>query len=65
MMGLHIRTLIARFLMVYCQPLVEDGRLYIGLSPLYNVDKGKKSWSYFIDRDDFVKYVFDAASIAK
>jgi len=58
-MGLHIRTLIARFLMVYCQPLVEDGRLYIGLSPLYNVDKGKKSWSYFIDRDDFVKYVRD------
>lgn len=58
-MGLHIRTLVLKFLLLYCRPLIEHGRVYISLSPLYHIDKGKKTWSYFIDKDDFNKYVGD------
>lgn len=45
--------------MLYCKPLIEYGRLYIGISPLYHIDKGKKTWTYHIDKDDFNKYVRD------
>lgn len=57
--GYHIRTLVLKFLLLYCRPLIEYGRLYIGLSPLYHIDKGKKTWTYYIDKDDFNKYVRD------
>jgi DNA gyrase/topoisomerase IV subunit B len=40
--------------------LVEDGRVYAALSPLYHVDQRKKSWRYFINREDFIRYVRDA-----
>ena len=57
--GYHIATLIIKFLAVYCRPLIEAGRVYRCLSPLYHVDKGKKSWKYFIDKNDFIHYVRD------
>ena len=57
--GFHIRTLILKFLLVYCRPLIEEGRVYAVLSPLYHVDKGTKKWKYFIDKDDFTQYVRD------
>lgn len=41
---------------MYCRPLVEAGRVYIALSPLYNIKKGKKN-TYFIDKGDFHAYV--------
>ena len=55
--GLHIRTLVLRFLLLYCRPLVESGRVYCGLSPLYHINKGTKQWKYFIDKDDVIEYV--------
>lgn len=57
--GFHIRTLILKFLLTYCRPLIEEGRVYAVLSPLYHVDKGTKKWKYFIDKDDFTQYVRD------
>lgn len=44
---------------MYFRPLVEEGRVYAALSPLYHIDKGTKRWKYYIDRDDFIKYVRD------
>ena len=44
---------------MYCRPLVEDGRVYAGLSPLYHINMGKKNWTYFIDKPDFLNYVQD------
>lgn len=44
---------------MYCLPLVEAGRVYTVLTPLYHVDKGKKTWKYFVDKDDFLRYVRD------
>ena len=55
--GLHIRTLILKFLLSYCRPLIEAGRVYAGLTPLYNVDMGTKNWKYFIDMNAVIDYV--------
>ena len=44
---------------MYCRPLVTSGRVYIGLSPLYHVNKGKKNWTYFITKSDFHAYVME------
>ena len=57
--GFHIRSLVLKFLLVYCRPLIEEGRVYAVLSPLYHVNKGTKKWRYFIDKDDFTKFVRD------
>jgi DNA gyrase/topoisomerase IV subunit B len=42
---------------MYCRPLIEAGRVYAGLSPLYHVDMGTKNWKYFIDMDAVIDYV--------
>ena len=56
-LGYHIRTLVLRFLLLYCKPLIEAGRVYIGVSPLYHVNKGKSTWKYYTDKAEFNKYV--------
>lgn len=42
---------------MYCRPLIEDGRVYAAISPLYHVNKGKRTWEYFIDKTAFLEYV--------
>jgi DNA gyrase/topoisomerase IV subunit B len=54
--GAHIRTLWLRFFMMYCAPLVEAGRLYAALPPLYAIPQGK-GYKYFGTNLDFIKYV--------
>lgn len=56
-LGYHIRVLVLKFLLLYCRPLIEEGRVYAALSPLYHVSKGTRQWQYYTDRDDFIKYV--------
>ena len=58
-MGQHIRTLVLKFLLVFCRPLIEAGRVYAALSPLYHTGKGTKDWKYYIDMNDFIRYVRD------
>lgn len=55
--GFHIRTLVLIFLLTYCRPLIEEGRVYAVLSPLYHINRKTKKWQYFIDKDDFLVYV--------
>lgn len=57
--GFHIRVLILTFLLLYCRPLVEAGRVYTAISPLYHVNKGKKNWMYFTNKEEFLEYVRD------
>ena len=57
--GYHIRVLLLKFFLLYFRSLVEEGRVYAALSPLYHINKGTKNWKYYIDRDDFIKYVRD------
>ena len=54
--GAHIRTLWLRFLMLYCAPLVEAGRVFAALPPLYAIPE-KNDYKYFSDKLDFIKYI--------
>lgn len=54
--GAHIRTLVLRFLFMYCKPLVMAGRVYAALPPLYGIPQGK-GYKFFADKLDLVKYI--------
>jgi len=65
--GAHIRTLVLRFLAMYCKPLVMAGRVYAALPPLYGIPE-KKGYRFFTDKLDFVKFIqkeFSKAYIIK
>lgn len=58
--GGHIRTLIVKFILLYCPQIIEGGYLYASIPPLYGIDEGsskKSKMRYFTEKIDFVKYV--------
>lgn len=66
--GLHIRTLLLKMFLVYYRPLVEAGKVYSAVPPLYGIAKKNKAMrtikdytenmQYFTTSVDFVKYVY-------
>lgn len=55
--GAHIRTLVLRFLSLYCRPLVEAGRVFAALPPLYGIPGRNGKWTFFANKLEFIKYV--------
>ena len=54
--GNHIRSLLLRFFLIYCEPLVAAGRFYGAVPPLYSMTKNGKN-TYFTDMKDYTDYI--------
>jgi DNA gyrase subunit B len=49
--GDHIRTLLYTLFWRYMRPLIEEGRLYVAIAPLYLMRKGNQSQYAYSDRE--------------
>ena len=49
--GAHIQILLITFFYRYMKPLIESGKLYIALPPLYKLDYGKKHFYAWTDEE--------------
>ena len=49
--GLHIATLLAALFMRHFRPLVEAGRVFVAMPPLYRIDVGKQTF-YVLDAEE-------------
>jgi DNA gyrase subunit B len=54
--GSHIASLLLRFFILYMPQLIQAGKVYKALPPLYSIKNGQKL-TYFTDQIDFVRYV--------
>ena len=50
--GAHIQVLLLTFFYIYMRPLIENGRLYIAMPPLYKLDYPKGKFEYVWTNDD-------------
>ncbi len=49
--GLHIATLLSALFLKHFRPLVEAGRVFVAMPPLYRIDVGKKTF-YALDAEE-------------
>ena len=47
--GAHIRTLLLTFLFRYARDLFEKGHIYVGVPPLYKLERGRAAAEYLYD----------------
>ncbi len=52
--GYHIRAILLTFFFRYMKDLINEGKVYIGLPPLYKIEKGNQ-----------VEYAYDDAALAE
>lgn len=55
--GNHIKALLLRFFVLYMPQLIEAGKVYATVPPLYGISVGKNKYIYLRDRMDYVKYI--------
>jgi DNA gyrase subunit B len=58
--GYHISTLLETLFYKYFRPLVEDGRIYIALSPLFELVKDKKK-IFIYNKEELETFAFSEA----
>lgn len=65
--GAHIQVLLLTFFYRYMKPLVEAGKVYIALPPLYKITHGKNTAYVYNDeeRDEYVKGVRGKVDIVR
>ena len=49
--GAHIRAILLTFFFRYMKELITAGHVYIGMPPLYKVQKGSKIWYAYDDKE--------------
>ncbi|OMO77906.1 DNA topoisomerase, type IIA, subunit B, partial [Corchorus capsularis] len=49
--GAHIRTLLLTFFFRYQRALFDEGCIYVGVPPLYKVERGKQVYYFYDDAD--------------
>lgn len=55
--GNHICALLLRFFILYMPQLIEAGKVYKALPPLYGIKLGKDRYVYLKDRLQYVQYI--------
>ena len=62
--GAHIQVLLLTFFLRFMRPLIEAGKLYIALPPLYRISRkrGKKEDAKYLWTDDDLNQVEDLSS---
>lgn len=55
--GAHIAGLLLNLFAVYMKPMIDDGRVYKAVPPLYGMTIGKNKMRYFTDKAEQTKYV--------
>ena len=56
--GAHIACLVLRLFLLYMLPMIEAGKLYKSVPPLYGIPKGK-NMKYFTTKQDYIKYILN------
>ena len=55
--GAHIATLLLRYMVRYMPQLIEAGKVFKAMPPLYANNKDGKNFQYYVDAADFVRYI--------
>lgn len=55
--GSHIKNLFYTFIWTFCPQLIQDGYIYAGCPPLYQITEGKDTYVYLKDDDALNKYI--------
>lgn len=55
--GSHIKNLFYTFIWTFCPQLIQDGYIYAGCPPLYQITEGKDTYIYLKDDDSLNEYI--------